>query len=93
MSTYRVLVADPISEHGVEVFEEHPEISVDVRTGLSPEELVSIIGDYDGLVVRAQTKARAEVIEAAKRRRGIGRAGGQEIVIQTAAPMNKSHDV
>jgi len=75
MSSYRVLVSDPISDHGVEVLESHPEISVDVRTGLSPEELISIIGDYDGLVVRSQTKATAEVIEAAKRLKVIGRAG------------------
>jgi D-3-phosphoglycerate dehydrogenase len=75
MSTYRILVSDPISNHGVEALDAHPDISVDVRTGMPPEELISIIGDYDGLVVRSQTKATAEVIDAAKRLRVIGRAG------------------
>jgi D-3-phosphoglycerate dehydrogenase len=75
MANYRVLVADPISEKGVEALAAAPEISVDVKTGLSPAELLSIIGDYHGLVVRSQTKATAEVIAAAKNLKAIGRAG------------------
>jgi D-3-phosphoglycerate dehydrogenase len=52
MATYRVLVSDPISEKGVEALAAHPDISVDVNTGLAPEELLKIIGNYHGLVVR-----------------------------------------
>ena len=59
MATYRVLVSDPISEKGVEALRSSPEISVDVNTGLKPEELLKIIGDYHGLVVRSQTKVTA----------------------------------
>lgn len=75
MSRYRVLVSDPISEHGVEVLATHPDIAVDVRTGLPEAELVKIIGGYDGLVVRSQTKVTAAVLAAAGRLRVIGRAG------------------
>lgn len=69
----RVLVSDPISEQGVQMLKECAE--VDVKTGLSKDELLSIIGEYDGLVVRSQTKVTADVIEAATRLKVIGRAG------------------
>ena len=48
---------------------------VDERIGLSPEELKSIIGDYDALMIRSGTQVTADVIEAADRLRIIGRAG------------------
>ncbi len=75
MATYRVLVSDPISEKGVEALAAAPEISVDVNTGLKPDELLKIIGDYHGLVVRSQTKVTPEVFAAAKNLKAIGRAG------------------
>jgi len=75
MATYRVLVSDPISEKGVDALRSAPEIAVDVNTGLKPDELLAIIGDYDGLVVRSQTKVTAEVFAAAKNLKAIGRAG------------------
>jgi D-3-phosphoglycerate dehydrogenase len=52
MSNYRVLVSDPISEKGVKALRSAEGITVDVNTGLPPEELAKIIGDYHGLVVR-----------------------------------------
>jgi D-3-phosphoglycerate dehydrogenase / 2-oxoglutarate reductase len=75
MATYRVLVSDPISEKGVDALRSSPEISVDVNTGLKPEELLKIIGDYHGLVVRSETKVTPEVFAAAKNLKSIGRAG------------------
>jgi len=75
MADYRVLVSDPISEKGVEALANADGISVDVNTGLAPEELIRIIGDYHGLVVRSQTKVTPEVFAAAKNLKVIGRAG------------------
>jgi len=75
MATYRVLVSDPISEKGVDALRSAPEIAVDVNTGLKPDELLAIIGDYHGLVVRSQTKVTPEVFAAAKNLKAIGRAG------------------
>jgi D-3-phosphoglycerate dehydrogenase len=72
---HRVLVSDPISEHGVELLNAHPDITADFKTGLSPDELLGIIGDYDALVVRSQTKVTAEVFAKAARLRAVGRAG------------------
>jgi len=50
-------------------------LKVDVKTGLKPEELKEIIGEYDGLVVRSATKATADIIAAGKKLKVIGRAG------------------
>ncbi|GHC66051.1 phosphoglycerate dehydrogenase [Roseibacillus persicicus] len=72
---HRVLVSDPISEIGVALLNDHPDIEADFNTGLSPEELIAIIGDYEGLVVRSQTKVTPEVLAAAKSLKVIGRAG------------------
>lgn len=71
----RVLVSDPISEKGVELLNAHPDLTADFKVGLSPEELLAIIGDYDALIVRSQTKVTAEVLAAAGRLKAVGRAG------------------
>ncbi|KAB2640676.1 MAG: phosphoglycerate dehydrogenase [Verrucomicrobia bacterium] len=75
MPTYRVLVSDPISEKGVAALRATPELAVDVKTGLKPEELLAIIGEYHGLVIRSQTKVTPAVFAAAKNLKAIGRAG------------------
>jgi D-3-phosphoglycerate dehydrogenase len=69
----KVLVTDPLSEEGIELLRHHAQ--VDVKTELSPKELIAIIGDYEALVVRSQTKVTAEVIQAGKKLQVIGRAG------------------
>ena len=63
----RVLVADPIAADGIDLLRRGAE--VDVRTGLARQELLSLIRDYDALVVRSETKVTAEVIEAGRRLR------------------------
>ncbi len=71
----KVLVSDAMSEVGIRIFEETPDIAVDVNTGLTQEELKGIIGQYDGLAIRSATKVTAEIIEAADKLKVIGRAG------------------
>ena len=70
----RVLIADKLSPAAVRIFEERG-IQVDTKTGLSKDDLLKIIGDYDGLAVRSATKADKDVIAAAKALKVIGRAG------------------
>ncbi len=71
--TARVLIADPIAQDGVDLLAR--DAQVDVRTGLSKDELCAIIGDYDALVVRSETRVTADVIAAGGRLQIIGRAG------------------
>lgn len=75
MSTPKVLVADPISERGIAELAEGKLLEVDVCTGKSEAELLEIIGNYQGLVVRSQTKVTARLLEAAKKLKVVGRAG------------------
>jgi len=69
----RVLVSDPIAPEGIAILKKVAD--VDVKTGLPKEELASIIGEYDALAVRSETKVTAEILAAAKNLKIIGRAG------------------
>ncbi|MBO7388409.1 MAG: phosphoglycerate dehydrogenase [Methanomicrobium sp.] len=71
--SFKVLISDPLAEEGVEILRAF--CDVDVKTGLSEDELVKIIGDYDGLLVRSGTQVTARIIEAADKLKFIGRAG------------------
>jgi D-3-phosphoglycerate dehydrogenase len=71
----KILVSDNLAESGVERLMNVPEFQVDVVAGLSKDELIEKIRDYDGLVVRSATKVTAEVIEAADRLKVVARAG------------------
>jgi len=69
----KVLITDPISNEGIDIL--RGSAQVDVRTGLKPEELISIVGDYEALLVRSQTQVSAEVIQAGRKLQVIARAG------------------
>ena len=69
----KVLVADPIAPEGIEIL--RTVADVDVKTGLSKDELAAIIGEYDALAVRSETKVTAEIIARADTLKIIGRAG------------------
>ncbi|MDR3687079.1 MAG: phosphoglycerate dehydrogenase [Coriobacteriia bacterium] len=69
----KVLVAEQIAASGIELLKE--KFEVDVKTDLTPEELVAEIGAYDALIVRSATRATREVVEAGKNLKIIGRAG------------------
>jgi len=70
----KVLISDELSPRAVEIFKERG-VEVDVKPNLAPAELRAIIGEYDGLAVRSNTKVTAEVLAVAPRLKVIGRAG------------------
>ncbi|HWA89683.1 MAG TPA: phosphoglycerate dehydrogenase [Rhizomicrobium sp.] len=70
----KVLVADKLSPAAVAIFKQRG-VEADVKTGLSKDELLKIVADYDGIAIRSSTKLTAEVIRAAARLKVIGRAG------------------
>lgn len=69
----RVLVSDPIAEAGIARLRERAD--VDVRTGLAPDALKAIVGGYEALAVRSETRVTAEILAAAPKLKIIGRAG------------------
>ena len=58
----KVLVSDPINQTGIDILSQVA--TVDVKTGLKPEELVQIIGEYDALMIRSGTRVTEEIIAA-----------------------------
>ncbi|MCW5206087.1 phosphoglycerate dehydrogenase [Desulfobulbus sp. F5] len=70
----KVLISDNLAPIGEKILREAG-LEVDVKTGLPPEELKAIIGEYDGLVIRSATKVRRDIIEAGTKLKVVGRAG------------------
>jgi D-3-phosphoglycerate dehydrogenase len=70
----KVLISDSLSERGVEILKKAG-LKVDVKTKLTPAELIEEIAQYDGLIIRSATKVTKDVIAAAKNLKVVGRAG------------------
>lgn len=84
----KVLISDKLSEQAVQVFQDRG-VDVDVKTGMTPEELIACIGEYDGLAIRSSTKVTPEVLAAATNLKVVGRAGiGVDNVDTPAATQN-----
>jgi D-3-phosphoglycerate dehydrogenase len=71
----KVLVADPIAQHGIDELAAGGALEVVLRTGLSEVELIKIIPEFSAMVVRSETKVTASILQAATRLRVVGRAG------------------
>lgn len=69
----KVLITDHVPEEGIERLRDYAQ--VDLKFGAKPDEILSIISDYDAILVRSQTKVTKEVIEAGKKLQVIARAG------------------
>ncbi len=70
----KVLISDKLSPQAVEVFKSRG-VEVEQKTGLTEEQLLEIIGEYDGLAIRSATKVTAAVLAAAHKLKVVGRAG------------------
>ncbi len=68
-----ILIADTLAQRGIDMLSERHQ--VEVRTGLSEDELLAAVAEVNGLVVRSQTQVTARVIDAARKLEVIGRAG------------------
>lgn len=69
----KVLVSDPIDPAGLDILSQVAQ--VDVKTDLTPEQLVQTIPEYDALMIRSGTQVTQAVIEAGQQLKIIGRAG------------------
>lgn len=72
---FRVLIADSLAPEGPKAVEGREELVVDNRKGITREELLDCIGNYDALVVRSRTQVDAELLKAATNLKVVGRAG------------------
>jgi len=86
---FKVLISDVMSNVAQKIFEKQ-KISVDVKTGLPEEEIIKIIPEYDGMVVRSATKVTKNIILAAKKLKVIARAGAGVDNIDVVAAKEKN---
>ncbi len=70
----RVLISDELSPAAVQIFKDRG-VDVDMKAGISKEEIEKIIHEYDGLAVRSATKVTEKLLDKAKRMKVVGRAG------------------
>jgi D-3-phosphoglycerate dehydrogenase len=70
----KVLISDALSPHAVEIFRQRG-IDVEQKTGMKPDELAAIIGNFDGLAIRSSTKVISDLLTKAPKLKVIGRAG------------------
>jgi D-3-phosphoglycerate dehydrogenase / 2-oxoglutarate reductase len=71
----KILISDKLSEAGINYLNEQSGIKIHIETGLDEAGLCNIIGEYDALLIRSDTKVTKTVLEAAKNLKLIGRAG------------------
>ncbi len=71
----KVIVTEKLAHEGLLILEKDPRIEVDVRLGLTKDELLSVIGDYDAIVTRSATKVDKDVLSAGKKLKLVARAG------------------
>ena len=73
-SSFKVLIADKISDASFKIFKDN-NILIDKKFNLKEEQILSIISNYDGIVVRSSTKVTKKIIEKSSRLKVIARAG------------------
>ena len=85
----KILISDKMSNKVEDVLKSKS-IDYDIKTGLEPNELKSMIDDYDGILIRSATKLTADILENCSNLKVIGRAGvGVDNVDLDVATKNK----
>jgi len=85
----KILISDKMSNKVEDVLKSKS-IDYDIKTGLEPNQLKSIIDDYDGILIRSATKLTSDILENCSNLKVIGRAGvGVDNVDIEVATKNK----
>lgn len=81
---FRILVADNLPAAVLDRYQDAEDLMIDNKAGISKEELMEILPQYQGLIVRSRTKVKADVLEHGQNLKIIGRAGAGVDNIDTA---------
>ena len=73
MTNYKILITDGLDESGQSILRDSA--TVDDKSGITADDLLKVIPDYDAVIVRGRTKVTASVMDAGSRLKAIGRAG------------------
>ena len=72
---YKILIADNINASAIELLQSNNKYQIDIKNGLSQQELVKQIPEYHAIIIRSATKISSKVLDVAKNLKVIGRAG------------------
>src|SRR5437588_5421844 len=75
MTSLKVLVADSISQRGIDELSHGHALDVSVQIKQPPAKLLELIPEFSALIVRSETKVTSELLNAGKKLRVVGRAG------------------
>ena len=85
----KILISDKMSDKVEDVLKSKS-IDYDIKTGMDPEELKSVIDQYDGILIRSATKLTSNILADCKNLKVVGRAGvGVDNVDLETATKNK----
>ena len=71
----KVLITDKLAQEGIDLLNSMDGVEAVVKLKISEDELTKIIGEYDGLIVRSDTKVTAKVLANPGKLKGVARAG------------------
>ncbi|MDD5458703.1 MAG: hypothetical protein PHF37_04865 [Phycisphaerae bacterium] len=71
----KILVSDKLAKEGIDLLNSMDGVEVVVKTGMNEDELCKVIGEYDGIIIRSDTKITAKVLESPGKLKGVARAG------------------
>src|SRR5438046_1956108 len=71
----KVLIADSISQRGIDELSRDDALEVTIKTGLTEKELIEVVPTFSALIVRSQTRVTADILNAGTKLRVVGRAG------------------
>jgi D-3-phosphoglycerate dehydrogenase / 2-oxoglutarate reductase len=71
----KVIVTDEVSDSGLQLLQEDPRITLDIRLGLATAELHELIGSYDAIITRSGTRVDKPLLERATNLKIVARAG------------------
>jgi D-3-phosphoglycerate dehydrogenase len=71
----KVLITDEISREGLQPLLDDPRIELDIKLGLSVDELHRVIGEYDAIITRSGTQVDPPLLDHARRLKIVARAG------------------
>jgi len=87
MSAWKILITDGLDSNGIEILKKSAEVIE--KPGITAEDLLKEVGEYDALIVRGRTKVIPAVIEAGAKLKVVGRAGVGVDNIDLAAAKSK----
>ena len=72
---FKILAADKLADEGLAYIRAQDDAELTDRPGISEQELASIVGTFDGLIVRSGVQVSAEVFAKSGQLKAVARAG------------------